>query len=47
MGTDMCAQDCTDTVGSYTCSCRSGYMLNSDRRTCMSMLAIIVCMAVM
>lgn len=33
-GSDMCAQNCQDTVGSYTCSCRAGYSLNADGRTC-------------
>ena len=29
-----CGQVCTNTVGSYTCSCNSGYSLNADARTC-------------
>ena len=29
-----CGQICTNTVGSFTCSCYSGYMLNADARTC-------------
>lgn len=29
-----CAQICSNTVGSFTCSCRPGYSLNSDRRGC-------------
>ena len=29
-----CSQNCTDTIGSYTCSCYVGYTLNDDRRTC-------------
>ena len=33
-GTHMCAQNCQDTQGSYTCSCRSGFALNADGRTC-------------
>ena len=36
-GTDACAHSCQDTQGSYTCSCRSGYALNADGRTCASM----------
>jgi len=32
--THNCEQLCTNTPGSFTCSCRSGYTLNSDRRTC-------------
>ena len=33
----MCAHNCQDTPGSYTCSCRSGYALNVDGHTCSSM----------
>ena len=33
-GTDGCSQNCSNTVGSYTCSCQSGYWLASDRRWC-------------
>ena len=29
-----CAQVCTNTVGSYTCSCVPGYVLHIDNRTC-------------
>lgn len=32
--TDGCAQLCTNTVGSFTCGCRTGYDLSSDGRTC-------------
>ena len=31
---DACAQDCTDTEGSYNCSCRTGYTLASDNLGC-------------
>ena len=33
-GTDGCAQNCYNTVGSYTCSCTSGYLLASDGHWC-------------
>ena len=33
-GIDNCAQNCTNTIGSYACSCYSGYVLNSDGLTC-------------
>ena len=33
-GTDTCDQICLNTMGSYTCSCNTGYTLNSDRTTC-------------
>lgn len=29
-----CAQVCTNTVGSYICSCVTGYELDADTRTC-------------
>ena len=32
--TDGCVQNCNNTIGSYTCSCASGYRLASDRRGC-------------
>lgn len=32
--TDGCAQICTNTIGSFTCACRVGYLLNSDGRAC-------------
>ena len=34
LGTDRCTQTCHDTPGSYTCSCRAGYSLDSDGFTC-------------
>lgn len=30
----LCEQICRDVAGSYACSCRDGYTLQSDRRTC-------------
>ena len=35
-GTDMCAQNCRNTVGSYTCSCNTGYTLSSNQHGCLS-----------
>ena len=29
-----CDQICTDTTSSFTCDCRTGYILASDGRTC-------------
>ena len=29
-----CSQICTNTNGSFICSCRFGYVLNADSRTC-------------
>ena len=34
IGTSGCTQQCNNTVGSYTCSCRMGYTLDADNRTC-------------
>ena len=33
-GTDRCSQNCHNTIGSYTCSCNTGYRLNADGVTC-------------
>ena len=33
-GADNCAQRCTNTAGSYTCSCNSGFTLGADGRSC-------------
>ena len=29
-----CAQNCSNTVGSYVCSCRTGYTLDTDNHAC-------------
>ena len=29
-----CSQSCTNTVGSYFCSCVAGYALNANRKSC-------------
>ena len=33
-GTDGCVQTCTDTKGSYVCSCGVGYRLANDSHGC-------------
>ena len=32
--TDRCAQNCHNTIGSYTCSCNAGYRLNANGYDC-------------
>ena len=29
-----CSQTCTNTIGSFVCSCQNGFDLNSDNLTC-------------
>ena len=36
-GTHNCDQVCTNTNGSYTCSCNSGFTLGSDGQSCTGM----------
>ena len=33
-GISGCSQVCTNTIGSYLCSCNSGYELSNDSHTC-------------
>ena len=35
-GVDGCAQTCTNVIGSYLCSCSSGYRLESNNHGCQS-----------
>ena len=37
-GISGCAQDCKNTIGSYTCSCKSGYRLGKDLKSCIGKL---------
>ena len=36
-GTHNCSQTCTNTNGSFTCGCNSGYLLDIDGATCNGM----------
>ena len=33
-GANNCQQECTNTEGSFTCSCQMGFVLGADQRTC-------------
>ncbi len=35
--TNDCDQDCTNNLGSYTCSCQDGYILAGDNKDCLGM----------
>ena len=37
--TDQCDQNCHNNIGSYTCSCNTGYRLNPDGFRCDGMLS--------
>ena len=32
--TNQCQHTCTNNVGSYSCSCKQGFRLNSNQRAC-------------
>lgn len=40
--TDRCQQECHNTRGSYTCSCRTGYRLRYDGRSCSGINNVII-----
>ena len=33
-GTHNCSQTCTNIIGSFTCGCNNGFLLDPDRATC-------------
>ena len=35
INTDGCDQECQNTVGSFECACRNGYVLSGNGRTCL------------
>lgn len=42
-GLSSCSQVCTNTVGSYTCSCHPGYTLDADSSTCTLSAGMLCC----
>ena len=36
-GTDLCEHTCTNTPGSYNCSCNTGYQLGNNNHSCSGM----------
>ena len=36
----VCSQSCTNTEGSYSCGCYTGYQLENDGKTCSGMAAV-------
>ena len=40
--THNCQQVCVNTVGSYSCSCHSGYEFNSDGKTCSGKTTVVL-----
>ena len=44
---DGCAQICTDTDGSYTCSCNSGYQLGNNNHDCDGKTMNVVTMSIL
>ena len=45
LGTSGCNQYCTNTIGSYVCSCYLGYSISFDGRTCVGKKMCSQCMA--
>ena len=41
--TGICSQNCQNSVGSYTCSCFTGFSLNEDKTTCSGSLVFQTC----
>ena len=35
-----CSHNCNNTEGSFECSCRDGYILDSDRKNCLGIRLI-------
>ena len=39
----ICDHFCTNTIGSYNCSCRDGYYIHQDEKTCLGKAVILSC----
>ena len=46
-GTDGCDHNCTNTDGSYYCTCMDGYELESDYHTCTGDIYVHACVIYM
>ena len=33
-GINLCSQNCHNSIGSYVCTCGSGFLINVDGKTC-------------
>ena len=42
-GTDLCAQNCHNSVGSYVCTCVDGFIISIDGMNCIGELCMLVC----
>ena len=43
MNSNVCDQVCTNTAGSYTCSCEPGYKLNADNQCIGEYMHVYLC----
>ena len=34
IGSNSCSQLCQNTIGSFDCSCQTGYIIGEDNKTC-------------
>ena len=46
LNTSGCSQNCTNTIGSYYCSCQSSYYLDTDLKSCTGKYLVFITMVV-